>query len=39
MSYEDFVSEVVKVCEGVGAGIMIYGGLFAFARYGLRGRI
>ena len=33
MSYEDFVSEVVKVCEGAGAGIMIFGGLFAFARY------
>ena len=33
MSYEEFVSEVVKVCEGVGAGIMIFGGLFAFARY------
>lgn len=33
MSYEEFVTEVVKVCEGVGAGIMIFGGLFAFARY------
>src|SRR5471030_2215308 len=33
MSYEDFVSEVVKVCEGAGAGIMIFGGLFALARY------
>ena len=33
MSYEDFVSEVVKVIEGVGAAIMVIGGLFAFARY------
>lgn len=33
MSYEEFVSAVVKVCEGVGAAIMIFGGLFAFARY------
>ena len=33
MSYEEFVSEVVKVIEGVGASIMVFGGLFAFARY------
>ena len=33
MSYEGFVSEVVKVIEGVGAAIMVIGGLFAFARY------
>jgi len=33
MSYEDFVSEVVKVIEGVGAGIMVVGGLVAVARY------
>ena len=33
MSYEDFVSEVVKVIEGVGAAIMVLGGFFAFARY------
>src|SRR5450759_4060721 len=32
MSYEDFVSEVVKVIEGVGAAIMVLGGFFAFAR-------
>jgi uncharacterized membrane protein len=36
MSYEEFVSEVVKICEGVGAGIMIFGGLFAFALYARR---
>ena len=33
MSYEDFVSEVVKVIEGVGAAIMVLGGFFAFGRY------
>jgi uncharacterized membrane protein len=33
MSYEDFVSDVVKVIEGVGGGIMVGGGLFAFTRY------
>lgn len=33
MSYEEFVGEVVKVIEGVGAGIMVVGGLIAFARY------
>ena len=33
MSYEDVVSDVVKVIEGVGAGIMVVGGLFAFGRY------
>ena len=33
MLYEDFVSVVVKVIEGVGAAIMVVGGLFAGARY------
>ena len=33
MSYEDFVSEVVKIIEGVGAAIMVLGGFFGFARY------
>jgi uncharacterized membrane protein len=33
MSYEDVVSDVVKVVEGVGGGIMVVGGLFALARY------
>ena len=33
MSYEEFVSQAVKVVEGVGAAIMVFGGLFAFAQY------
>ena len=33
MSYEDRVRDVVKVIEGVGGGIMVVGGLIAFARY------
>jgi uncharacterized membrane protein len=33
MSYEDVVSDVVKVVEGVGGGIMVVGGLFALGRY------
>jgi len=33
MTYEDFVSALVKVIEGVGAGIMVVGGFVAFARY------
>ena len=33
MSYEDFAIAVVRLIEGVGAGIMVVGGLFAFARY------
>jgi uncharacterized membrane protein len=33
VSYEEFVSDVVKVVEGVGAGIMVVGGLLAFGRY------
>jgi uncharacterized membrane protein len=33
MSYDEVVSEVVKVVEAVGAGIMIIGGLGAFLMY------
>ena len=33
MSYEDVVSDVVKVIEGIGAGIMVVGGLVALGRY------
>ena len=33
MSYEDLASWVVRVIEVVGGGIMVVGGLFAFARY------
>ena len=33
MSYEDYASEVVKVIESVGGAIMVFGGLFAFARF------
>ncbi len=33
MSYEHVVSEVVKAIEGVGAGIMVLGGIFALGRY------
>ena len=33
MSYEDVAIGVVRVIEGVGGGIMIIGGLLAFARY------
>jgi uncharacterized membrane protein len=33
MSYEDRVRDVVQVIEGVGGGIMVAGGLVAFARY------
>ena len=33
VSYEDVFSDVVKVIEGVGAGIMVVGGLFALGRY------
>jgi len=31
VSYEDVVSDVVKVIEGIGAGIMVVGGLVARA--------
>jgi uncharacterized membrane protein len=33
MSYEDYASVVVKVIESVGGAIMVFGGLFAFARF------
>ncbi len=33
VSYEEFVSDVVKVVEGIGAGIMVVGGLLALGRY------
>jgi uncharacterized membrane protein len=33
MSYEDVASDVVKVIEGVGGGIMVIGGLISFARF------
>ena len=36
MSYEETISDVVKVVEAVGAGIMIVGGLGAFATYARR---
>jgi uncharacterized membrane protein len=33
MSYEEVASGVVRVIEGVGGAIMVFGGIFAFARY------
>ena len=36
MSFENIASDVVRVIEGFGAGIMVVGGLFAFARYVLQ---
>ncbi len=36
MSFESIASDVVRVIEGFGAGIMVVGGLIAFARYGLQ---
>ena len=33
MSYEDLAGAVVRVIEGVGGGIMVFGALFAFVRY------
>jgi uncharacterized membrane protein len=33
MSYEQVVSDVVKVVEGIGGGIMVIGGLVGFAQY------
>jgi uncharacterized membrane protein len=33
VSYESVASDVVKVIEGVGGGIMVGGGLIAFARF------
>jgi uncharacterized membrane protein len=37
MSYEQVISQVVKVVEGVGAGIMVLGGLGAFLVFASRG--
>jgi len=36
MSFESIASDVVRVIEGFGAGIMVVGGLIAFGRYGLQ---
>lgn len=36
MSYEDTISDVVKVVEAVGAGIMVLGGCGAFAMFAWR---
>jgi uncharacterized membrane protein len=36
MSYDEVISEVVKVVEAVGAGIMVLGGLGAFLVYASR---
>jgi uncharacterized membrane protein len=36
MSYESVASDLVKVIEAVGGGIMVVGGLIAFTRYGLQ---
>ena len=36
MSYDEIISEVVKVVEAVGAGIMVLGALGAFIVYGSR---
>jgi uncharacterized membrane protein len=35
VSYDDVVSRVVDVVEGVGAGIMVFGALVAFVRFAL----
>ena len=36
MSYDQVISEVVKVVEAVGAGIMVVGGLAAFLVFAAR---
>ena len=38
MTYEQTISDVVKVVEAVGAGIMVFGGLGAFVAFTLRAR-
>jgi uncharacterized membrane protein len=38
VTYEETISDVVKVVEAVGAGIMIFGGLGAFVVFTLRTR-
>ena len=35
MTYDEFISDVVRVVEASGAAIMVIGGLWALARYGL----
>jgi uncharacterized membrane protein len=35
VSFESVASDVVRVIEAVGGGLMVVGGLIAFARYGL----
>ena len=35
MSYDQVISDAVKVVEAIGAGIMVGGGIAAFARFGL----
>lgn len=35
VTYEQIVADVAKGIEGVGAGIMIFGGLLALGRYAL----
>ena len=37
MSYDDVISEVVKVVEAVGAAIMVFGALGALVIFGFRG--
>jgi uncharacterized membrane protein len=36
MTYDEFISEVVKVVEATGAAIMVLGGFWALLSYGLR---
>ena len=38
MSYDEVISEIVKVVEAVGAGIMVLGGLGAFLVFAARAR-
>ena len=38
MTYEQAISDVVKVVEAVGAGIMVFGGVGAFVVFALRAR-
>jgi uncharacterized membrane protein len=38
VTYEQTISDVVKVVEAVGAGIMVFGGLGAFVAFTLRAR-
>ena len=38
VTYEETISDVVKVVEAVGAGIMVFGGLGAFVRFTVSAR-